>query len=87
MKDILFTVKQQKREIWFISASFLLATVVNMYAIILYGTEWKELYTQWFTLLVLTVFFYIVFGIFRLIYWLILYISQKRKDAKTINIQ
>ena len=71
MKDIIFTVKQQKREIRFISASLLLATGVNIYAIISCGTEWKEIYTEWFTVLVLLVFFYLVFAIFRLIFWVI----------------
>ena len=71
MKDILFTVKQQKREIAFILTSILLATGVNAYAIISYGTEWKELYTQWFKVLFLTALFYIIIAIFRLIYWLI----------------
>ena len=78
MKDILFTVKQQKREIRFIAASILLATGVNIYAIIYYNTEWKELYTQWFTVLVLSVFFYIVFAIFRLMIGIIQRLNNKK---------
>ena len=77
MKDILFTVKQQKREIIFIAASFVLAVCVNIYAIVLHSTEWNELYTQWFTVIVLAVFFYVLFAIFRVLYWLILKIYRK----------
>jgi len=70
MKDI--TVKQQKREIKYAVISLILAISVNIYAIISYGTEWKELYTQWFTVLVLAVFFYFVIALFRYLCWLIL---------------
>ena len=69
MKDI--TVKQQKREIKYALASLILATSVNIYAIISYGTEWKEVYTQWFTVLVLAVFFYVVIALFRYLFYLI----------------
>ena len=71
MKDILFTVKQQKREIGYILACLLLAVGVNIYAIISYGTEWKELYTQWLAVLAMTVVFYFLTLIFRLIFRLI----------------
>ena len=71
MKDIQFTVKQQKREIGYMLASLFLAIGVNIFAIIYYGSEWKELYTQWFTVLVLAAFFYFVIAMFRCIFWLI----------------
>ena len=71
MKDILLTVKQQKREIRYILTSLLLAIGVNIYAIIYYETEWKELYSQWFAVLVLAVFFYFVLAFFRCTFWLI----------------
>ena len=69
MKDI--TVKQQKIEIKYALISLILAIGINIYAIISYGTEWKELYTQWFTVLVLIVFFYFVTVLFRYLFWLI----------------
>ena len=71
MKDIKFTVKQQKREIGFILGSLFLAIVINIGAIICYGTEWKELYTQWFAVLAVTVVFYFLTILFRFILWLI----------------
>ena len=69
MKDI--TVKQQKREIKYAFICLILAIGVNIYAIISYETEWKELYTQWFTVLVLAVFFYFVTALFRYLFYLI----------------
>jgi len=72
MKDMLFTVKQQKRELGYLAACFAAAFIVNVCAIISYGTRWKELYTQWFAMLALTVFFYISVLGARLILRLIL---------------
>ncbi len=71
MKDIHITVKQQKREIAFILASFLSAVCCNVYAIVSYGTELKEIYTQWFAVLALTAVFYLLSVFFRFLYRLI----------------
>jgi len=67
MKDIKFTVKQQKREIVYILVCLLLAFVINIISIMSYQTEWKELYTQWFPVLILTFLFYFLFTVIRLI--------------------
>ena len=67
MKEIVFTVKQQKKEFVYILVCFLLAVGINVYAILSYGTEWKELYTQWFTVLVLFAAFYGLTVVIRLI--------------------
>ena len=80
MKDLIITVKQQKRELICILVCLALATGVNVYAIITYATQWKELYTQWFKVLALTGFFYILTAIFRLIFWLI-----KNRKSKIEN--
>ena len=68
MKDSLFTAKRQKREFVYILICLLLAISANVFSIIFYGTEWKELYTQWFYVLALTVFFHYLTIIFRLIF-------------------
>jgi hypothetical protein len=67
MRDIYITVRQQKREIKYFLICLMLAISVNIYAIIKYDTAWKELYSQWFYVLALTIFFYFVIGIFRII--------------------
>jgi uncharacterized membrane protein YbhN (UPF0104 family) len=71
MRDILFTVKQQKREIGYIVASLFLAIGVNIFSIIKYDTEWKELYSQWLTTLLVAVSLYFIIAIIRVIYWFI----------------
>lgn len=68
MKDNLFTVKRQKREFVYILVCLLLAISANVFSIIFYGTEWKELYTQWFYVLALTVGFHYLTILFRLIF-------------------
>jgi len=68
MKDSLFTAKRQKREFVYILVCLLLAVVANVFSIIFYGTEWKELYTQWFYVLMLAVGFHYLTIWFRLIF-------------------
>jgi hypothetical protein len=46
MKDIQFTAKRQKQELYWLCASVAASFVLNVYAIIAYQTEWKELWTQ-----------------------------------------
>ncbi|MDR2039110.1 MAG: hypothetical protein LBQ60_14395 [Bacteroidales bacterium] len=79
MKDILVTVKQQKREIKYLLISFLLAVSMNIFAIIYYDTDFRELYTQFFTIFLLTIAFYILIALFRLIYWWI----ARSRSSKT----
>ena len=47
MKDIVFTQKRQKTELIILLVCFLLAIATNVVSIIVYKTDWKELYTQW----------------------------------------
>ncbi|MDR1601313.1 MAG: hypothetical protein LBS42_02675 [Tannerella sp.] len=46
MKDILFTVKQQKCEIVWLCSCIAASFILNVVSIIIYRTEWKELWTQ-----------------------------------------
>jgi len=78
MKDILFTVKQQKRELKFIIVSLILAIGVNIGSIIYYGTEWKELYTQWFVVFLVAALFY-GFSIFVRLIFRLIYAKMRKK--------
>lgn len=71
MRDILFTVKRQRTESLIWGTCFLLAFLTNVVSIIVYNTEWKELYTQFFWVLAISVFIYFVVLAFRLLYWVI----------------
>jgi len=77
MKDIVFTQKRQKTELIILLVCFLLAIATNVVSIIVYKTDWKELYTQWLWTLILTAVLYIVFLILRLIFFGILKIFKK----------
>jgi len=68
MKEIIITTERQKTELLILLASFIGAIILNILGIIIYKTEWKELYTQWFTLLVLTVVLYFLILFFRLLF-------------------
>jgi len=72
IKDIHFTAKRQRVEGLIFGLCFLLAFALNIVSVILYKTEWKELYTQlgwvfcislflYFSTLLLRLFFQFVF--------------------------
>lgn len=58
MKDIVITVKQQCTEIRMLMLCFVLANAMNVASILYYDTNWKELYTQWLWMIILTGVFY-----------------------------
>jgi predicted DCC family thiol-disulfide oxidoreductase YuxK len=77
MKDIVFTQKRQKTELIILLVCFLLAIATDVVSIIVYKTEWKELYTQWLWILILTAVLYVVFLVLRLIFFGVLKIFKK----------
>ncbi|MDR2119256.1 MAG: hypothetical protein LBP64_00060 [Tannerella sp.] len=74
MKDIVFTAKQQRCEIAWLSVCIVASFILNVIAIIIYRTEWKELWTQIVWVLFIGMILYglsvvvrlIAFGIMRL---------------------
>ncbi|MDR3261389.1 MAG: hypothetical protein LBT78_06090 [Tannerella sp.] len=46
MKDIRFSAKRQKQELCLLCAGLAVAFALNVFAILFYHTEWKELWTQ-----------------------------------------
>ena len=68
MKDILITVNRQKFELKLYLFCFVFAFCVNIFSIIYYKTEFSELYTQLFMVFTLSVFFYVLSVLFRLLF-------------------
>ncbi len=68
MKDIVFTVKRQRTELIVFGVCLLVSFLINVYAIVTFNTEWKELYTQLLWVLAIAVFLYAVSVGIRLIY-------------------
>ena len=71
MKDILFSAKQQKTELKWLCACLITAFLVNVAAILVYKTEWKELWTQLVRVFILGCGLYAVSVVIRLIVYAI----------------
>lgn len=72
MKDIIITVKVQKREIKIFLFCFLISFLLNVISIVIYDTDWKEVYTQIFWVLLLSFFFYVLYFIIRVVFFILL---------------
>lgn len=69
MKEIVLTTERQKRELFILLGCFIGAIGLNILGIIMYHTAWKELYTQWFAVGLLTFVIYFIILFFRLLYF------------------
>ncbi len=67
MNDIILKGASLKRELSILFISFLVAFGVNVYAIIVYNTGWGEIFTALGFVAILTVIFYVVVAIVRLL--------------------
>ena len=67
MRDTIITAKAKKRELKYFGVSFVIAFLLNILSILIYHTQWKELYTQLWTVLELSVVIYFVLVVIRLI--------------------
>ena len=86
MKDTVITGSQKKRELLTLLVCFAAAIIANVYAIIKYSSPWSELFSSIFYVLILTVVFYVLWTILRLIYYGIKSLSGVfRKDKKNIK--
>ena len=81
MKEIVITAEKQKKELFILLGCFIGAIVLNIIGIISYNTNWKELYTQWFTLLVLTVALYFLVLFFRVLFALTIRIFRRKQTG------
>ena len=66
MKDTVITANVKRREIFLAAGCFLAAFLVNVYAIIRFGTPWTEMFTQIGYVIVLSVIIYAVVWVIRL---------------------
>ena len=82
MKDILFTVKRQQVELFYLLVSFLVVCLVNVYAIIQFSTPWRELWTQMVRVLILTALVYGATVIIRFVIYITQHYIIKNIQAK-----
>jgi hypothetical protein len=81
MKEILITPDRQKTELFILLASFIGAISLNILGIIIYHTEWKELYSQWFIILIITVVIYFIVLFLRLLFLAITLPLRRKKNG------
>lgn len=67
MKDFVVTARRQKTEICSLVVCFIIAFLLNVYAIIAYDGKWSELYSTIFYLLIFTVALYVAWTVIRLV--------------------
>ena len=77
MKDTIITAKTKKRELKILLVCFAIAVAINIFAIVKFDRGWEELFTQIGFVLAITIFFYVVATIVRLIVKLFCKNSQK----------
>ncbi|MDR0507270.1 MAG: hypothetical protein LBH32_10735 [Dysgonamonadaceae bacterium] len=69
MKDTLITVKRKKTEIVTLIICFIIANLINLYAIISYKTSYSELFTMLGYVIILTLALYVIWTVIRLIFY------------------
>ena len=67
MKDITIKGKIIKQELMFLLISFAIGLLLNIYSIMKYHTEWKEIFTTIHVTLLFGLVIYAVIGLIRLI--------------------
>ena len=69
MKDSVITAQRKRTELITLLVCFVIANVVNLCAIIAYGTRFVELVTQLGYVVIFSVALYICWSVLRLIYY------------------
>jgi len=79
MRDIVITKKRQKTELLSILVCFILAFLLNLYAVIAYDGKWTEIFTCVGFMIMTTVVLYAVWTIIRIIFYLIKKLITKKR--------
>ena len=85
MKDTIITALQKKREIAYFFICIGLAFLLNVYAIIRYDTEWKELWTQLPWVLIWGCALWVIWLVFRWVFWAVVKLFLKMKKGYFYN--
>ena len=67
MKDIIITSKIIKREIYVWLCALIAAQLMNVYAIVKFDTQWRELYSQLGYILMLSIVLYLLISLLRFV--------------------
>lgn len=80
MKDIIITGKRRKKELKILLVCFIVAFLTNIIAIIIYKTTWHEVFSQMGYVVVITLGFYLIVALFRLLVNLIKNLFGIKRD-------
>lgn len=67
MKDIVFTKRRQKKELFIFGACFAVGFLMNLISIIVFKTPWHEIFTQLGYVFAIAIALYLIIAIVRLI--------------------
>ncbi len=88
MKDIVISAKRQRTELWIALACFIVANILNIWAITAYHAPFSEVYTAIFYVLVFTVVLYGITVLVRLLVWGVTkLVTPRHKPAVTSKKQ
>lgn len=79
MKDIIITKKRQQTELKTLLVCFILAVILNIYAIISYQGKWTELFTSIGFMVTSSVVIYAAYSVIRIAVYLIKRCLTKKK--------
>ncbi len=71
MKDIVISVKRQKKELITFSVCLAVAFAMNVYAIAVYGGDWNELFWSLGFVITAAVIIYFLWSVMRLIFYFV----------------
>jgi hypothetical protein len=86
MRDIQFSAKRQKQELYLLSAGLAVAFALNVFAILFYHTEWKELWTQLFWVICIGIGIYALSVILRWVICGVRRLFKKREDESVFRL-
>jgi len=78
MKDITIKGVSIKRELWIFLGIFIFTFGLNIYSILHYKTSWSELYSQLYVVVLMSIFFYCLIAVIRIVVSLISKLFRKK---------
>lgn len=82
MKDTIITARRKKVEFITLLICFIVANLVNLYAIIAYHAHFKELITSIFYIIIFTFVLYVFWSILRILFYGIRGLFLKKKSRR-----
>lgn len=79
LKDTVITADKKKYELLILLYCFIGANIFNLVGIIMYGSPAIELLTQLHIVLLLSLGFYFIVGVFRVLYWSVTKMIKRSK--------